>query len=196
MHVRSLGWEDTLKKEMATHWKIPWTEEPGRLQPMALQRPGQDLVTEQLEVEPGPCPKVALLFLDCSSLVSAFPSIPWLLFIQSCLTLCVHMNYRRLGFPVLHYLPEFAQTLVHWVVNAIQPSHPLSSPSPPAFNLSCHQGRFLFLISNCLKVSCAQKLHQGPAHFQEFPMNINVLEALFKVKLKLSELLSVWSVQW
>ena len=44
---------------MATHsnilaWKTPWTEEPGRLQPMALQRPGQDLVTEQLDVEPGP----------------------------------------------------------------------------------------------------------------------------------------------
>ena len=78
MHVQSLVWEDALKKGMTTHssilaWKIPWTEEPGRLQAMALQRPRRDLVTEQLEVEPGPCPRVALLFLDCSSLVSASP---------------------------------------------------------------------------------------------------------------------------
>ena len=47
-----------------------------------------------------------------------------------------------LGFPVLHCLPEFAQTCVHGVGDAIQPSHPLSSPSPPALNLSQHQGLF------------------------------------------------------
>ena len=46
------------------------------------------------------------------------------------------------GFPVLHYLPEFAQTCVHWIGDAIQPSHPQSFPSPPAFNLSQHQGLF------------------------------------------------------
>ena len=45
-----------------------------------------------------------------------------------------------LGFPVQHQLPERAQTHVPQVGNAIQPSHPLSSPSPPAFNLSRHQG--------------------------------------------------------
>ena len=45
------------------------------------------------------------------------------------------------GFPVLHYLLNFAQTHVHWFSNAIQPSHPLSSHSPPAFNLSQHQGK-------------------------------------------------------
>ena len=45
-------------------------------------------------------------------------------------------------FPVLYHLPEFAQTHIHWVSNAIQPSRPLSSPSPPAFNLSQHQGLF------------------------------------------------------
>ena len=43
------------------------------------------------------------------------------------------------GFPVLHYLPKFAQTHVHCVSDAIQPSHPLSSPSPPAFNLSQYE---------------------------------------------------------
>ena len=43
----------------------------------------------------------------------------------------------------LHYLPEFAQTCVHWVSDTIQPSHPLPPPSPPAFNLSQHQSLFL-----------------------------------------------------
>ena len=60
----------------------------------------------------------------------------------SCSTLCNPMDCSTPGFPVLHHLPEFAQTHVHWVGDAIQPSHPLSSPSPPAFNLSQHQSLF------------------------------------------------------
>ena len=60
------------------------------------------------------------------------------LVIQSCPTLCDPMNRSTPGLPVLHHLPEFAQTHVYWV-NIIQPSHPLSPPSPPAFNLSQHQ---------------------------------------------------------
>ena len=59
--------------------------------------------------------------------------------VQSCLTLCDPMDCSTPGFPVLHHLSEFAQTYVHWVDDAIQPSHPLSSPSPPALNLSQHQ---------------------------------------------------------
>ena len=55
---------------------------------------------------------------------------------QSCLILCDPMDCRTPGLPVLHCLPEFAQTHVHQVGDAIQPSHPLSSPSPPTFNLS------------------------------------------------------------
>ena len=58
---------------------------------------------------------------------------------QACLILCNLMHCRRPGFPVLHYLPEFALIHVYWVGDAIQPSHPLSSPSPPALNLSQHQ---------------------------------------------------------
>ena len=50
------------------------------------------------------------------------------------------MDYSTPGFPVLHQLPEFAETPVHWVSDAIQSSHPLSSPSPPTFNLAQHQG--------------------------------------------------------
>ena len=63
-------------------------------------------------------------------------------------TLCDPMDYSAPGFPVLHHLPEFTQTHVHWVGNAIQPSHPLSSPSPPAFNLSQHQGCFQWVSSS------------------------------------------------
>ena len=57
---------------------------------------------------------------------------------QLCPTLCDPMDCGTPGFPVL-YLPELAQTRVHWVNDTIQPSHSLSSPSPPAFNLSQHQ---------------------------------------------------------
>ena len=52
-----------------------------------------------------------------------------------CPTLCDPMDCSKPGFPVLHHLPEFAQTHVHWVSDAFEPSHPLSFPSPPAFNL-------------------------------------------------------------
>ena len=58
---------------------------------------------------------------------------------QSCLTLCDPMNHSMPGFPVRHQLLEFTQTHVHWVSDAIQPSHPLLSPSLPALNLSQHQ---------------------------------------------------------
>ena len=58
---------------------------------------------------------------------------------QSCLTLCDSMNCSTPGLPVHHQLPEFTQTHVHRVGDAIQLSHPLSSPSPPAPNPSQHQ---------------------------------------------------------
>ena len=61
---------------------------------------------------------------------------------QSCPTLCDPMNHSTPGLPVHHQLPEFTQTHVHRVSDAIQPSHPLSSPSPPAPNPSQHQSLF------------------------------------------------------
>ena len=61
---------------------------------------------------------------------------------QLCLTLCDPMNCSTPGLPVYHQLPEFTQTHVHRVGDTIQPSHPLSSPSPSAFNLSQHRGLF------------------------------------------------------
>ena len=67
---------------------------------------------------------------------------------QSCLTLCDPMDCTAPGFPIHHQLPELTQTHVHWVGDASQPSHPLSAPSPPAFNLSQHQGLFQWVSSS------------------------------------------------
>ena len=67
---------------------------------------------------------------------------------QSCLTLCDPMDCSTPGLPVHHQLPEFTQTHVHWVSDAIQPPHPLLSPSPPTFNLSQHQGLFKWISSS------------------------------------------------
>jgi len=71
---------------------------------------------------------------ECSSASVQFSSVA-----QSCLTLCDPMDCSMPGLPVYHQLLELAQTHVHRVSDATQPSHPLSSPSPPAFNLSQHQ---------------------------------------------------------
>ena len=67
---------------------------------------------------------------------------------QSCLTLCDAMDCSVPGFPVHHQLPELTKTHVRWVGDVIQPSHPLSSPSPPAFSLSQHQGLFQWVSSS------------------------------------------------
>ena len=98
---------------------------------------------------------------------------PWILLLgmqcfgcsvtQSCLTLCDPMDCSTPSFPVLHHLPEFAKIHVHRVGDAIQPSHPLSSPSPPAFNLSQHQGLFKWVSSShqVAKVLEFQLQHQS-----------------------------------
>ena len=72
---------------------------------------------------------------------------------QSCPTLCDPMNCSMPGLPVHHQLSESTQTHVHWVSDAIQSSHPLSSPSPPALNLSQHQGLFQWVSFKWLKWS-------------------------------------------
>ena len=63
-------------------------------------------------------------------------------------TLCDPMDCSTPGFPILHDLPEFAQIHVHWVGDAIKPSHPLPPPSPPALNLSQHQGLIQWVSSS------------------------------------------------
>ena len=68
--------------------------------------------------------------------------------VQSCPTLCDGMNRSMPGLPFYHQLPEFTQTHVHRVSDAIQPSHPLSSPSPPATNPSQYQSIFQWVNSS------------------------------------------------
>ena len=74
------------------------------------------------------------------------------------------MDCSTPSFPVLCYLPEFAQTHVHWVGDAIQPSHPLLSLSPPAFNLSQHHGLFQWVSSSCQ----VAKVLEFPLQHQSF----------------------------
>ena len=99
----------------------------------------------------------------CSSSSFQFSSVA-----QSCLTLCNPTNRSTPGLPVHHQLPEFTQTHAHWISDAIQPSHPLSSPSPPAPNPSQHQGLFQWVNSSheVAKVLEFQLQHQS---FQWIP---------------------------
>ena len=83
-----------------------------------------------------PCPTLVFVIQSSSSSVT-----------KSCPTLCNPMNRSTPGLPVHHQLPESTQTHVHWVGDAIQPSHPPSSASPPALNLSQHQGLFQWVSS-------------------------------------------------
>ena len=108
-----------------------------------LQATNLGLSTRSAVVTPAipECPKTVILFGNHCCM---FGSVA-----QSCPTLCYPMDCRMPGLLVHHQDPEPAKTHVHWVSDAIQPSHPLSSPSPPAFNLSQHQGLFFlsfFLI--------------------------------------------------
>ena len=82
-------------------------------------------------------------FLMWEESVSQFSSVA-----QSCPNLCDPMNHSMPGLPVPHQFPEFTQTHVHWVGDAIQPSHPRLSPSPPAPNPSQHQSLFHWVNSS------------------------------------------------
>ena len=79
-------------------------------------------------------------FVSCNFIHSFISSIQFSSVAQSCPTLCNPMNHSTPGLPVHHQFLEFTQTHVHRVRDAIQPSHPLSSPSPPAPNPSQHHG--------------------------------------------------------
>ena len=85
---------------------------------------------------------------------------------QLYLTLCDHMDYSAPGFPVLHYLLKLAQIHVHWVSDAIHLPCLLSSPSPPAFNLSQHQSPFQW-VSSLIQVAKLLDLQLQHLSFQE-----------------------------
>ena len=151
---------------MASHneWTGVWTDsqrwwrtgKPGALQSMVWQRVRQTRLSDRTRTTPGDLrhpeiefrsPTLAGGFLTTvltrEAQIALFSSVT-----QSCPTLCDPMDCSTPGLPVHHQLPEFTQTHAHWVGDAIQPSHPLSSPSPPAFNLSQHQGLFKWVSSS------------------------------------------------
>ena len=116
---------------------------------------------------------------------------------QSCPTLCDPVDCSVPGFPVHHQFPELAQTHVHPVGDTIQPSHLLLSPSPPAFNLSQHQGLFqgvcsLHQVAKVLGVSASASVL--PMNIQDwFPLGLNGL--IFLQSKGLSRVFSNTTVQ-
>ena len=115
---------------------------------------------------------LSLLWLFPSFLVMVvqFSSV-----VQLCPALCDPMDCSTPGLPVCHQLPEFTQTYVHWVSDVIQPSHPLSSPSPPAFSFSQHQVLFKWVSSlhQVAKVLEFQLQHQS---FQWIFLEVEILK--------------------
>ena len=99
---------------------------------------------------------------------------------KSCMTLFVPMDCNTPGFPVLHYLLKFAQTHVHWVSDAIQPSHPLLSPSPPALNLSWHQVLFQWclFVSGDRSIGVSASAPVLPIKFRVVPLGLTDLISL------------------
>ena len=134
-------------------WRRPWTERLGRLQSMGSQILN---TTEWLT-----CLDLNLFFY--LQIFVYHDEVQFTLVAQLCPTLCDPMDCSMPGFPVHHQLPEFTQTQVHWVGDANQPSHPLSSPSLPSFNLSQHQGIFKWVSSlhQVAKVLKFQLQHQS-----------------------------------
>ena len=104
--------------------------------------------------------------------------------IQSCMTLCDPMDCSTSGFPVHHQLSELVQSHVHCVSDAIQPSHPLSSPSSPSFNLSQHQGLFKWVSSS----------HQVAKKYYNFSFSIspsNAYSELISFRINWLDLLAI-----
>ena len=131
-----------MEKEIATHssilaWRIPGTKESDGLPSLGLHRVGHDccnLVAAEARIIESTIRWGTYMLKQWNI---QFSSVT-----QSCPTLCNSMNHRTPGLPVHHQYPEFTQTHVHQVGDTIQPSHSLSSPSPPAVNPSQHQGLF------------------------------------------------------
>ena len=94
---------------------------------------------------------------------------------QSCPTLCDPMNHSTPGLPVYHQLPEFTETHVHQVSDAIQPSHPLLSPSPPAPNPSQHQSLFQWInfshqVAKVLEFQLQHQSFQWTPRTDQYPL--------------------------
>ena len=103
---------------------------------------------EQTGQDPSPHGAYVLLVGDTQNARTKMKKDQFSSVAQSCLTLCDPMDCSTPGFPVHHQLPELPQTQVHQVDDAIQPSHPLLSLSPPSLNLSQLQGLFQWISSS------------------------------------------------
>ena len=131
---------------MATHssilaWRIPWTKEPGGLQSMGSQTVRHNRVTKPKRILAAS--KATNTRTDWKkTFINHIFNKGFQFSCSSHTTLCNPMDCSKSNFPVNHQLQELAQIHIHQVRDAIQPSHPLSSPSPSAFNLSQHQGLF------------------------------------------------------
>ena len=167
-HYSFINWYKRWLIARILAWRILWTEKPGRLQSMGswvehnlVTKPPPPLWGSQL-----PAFRFFLDFLLVAYFNKLLPSVTWFQFssvTHSCPTLCDPINHSMPGLPVHHQLPEFTQTHVHQVSDAIQPSHPLSSPSPPAPNPSQHQDLFQWVNSSheVAKVLEFQLQHQS-----------------------------------
>ena len=137
----------------------PWTIH-GILQTRILE--GVAFPFSRGSSQPRDCTQVSCIAGISLPAEPQFSSVQFSSVAQPCLTLCDPMNCRMPGLPVHHQLPEPTQTHVHWVGFAIQPSHPLLSPSP-ALNISQHQGLFKWVSSSheVAKVLEFQLQHQS-----------------------------------
>ena len=149
-------------------WSWWWTGRPGVLRFMGLQRVGHDWATELIATDTDqshvwPWINHECLWTCVSLHIVWWWSVQFSSVTQSCPTLSNPMNCSTPGLPVHHQLLVSTQTHVHRVSDAIQPSHPLSSPSPPALNLSQHQGLFKWVSSlhQVAKVLQFQLQHQS-----------------------------------
>ena len=109
--------------------------------------------------------RLCFLFMVVNTWSFQFSSVA-----QSCLTLCNPMDCSTPGLPVHHQLSEFTQTHIHWVCDAIQPSHPLLSPSPPAFTLSQHRSLFKWVL--CIRwqgIGVSASASVLPMNTQDWP---------------------------
>ena len=108
--------------------------------------------------------------LHCYWPIRMFSSLQFSSVAELCPTLSDPMDCSTPGLPLHHRLPEFTQTHLHWVGDAIQPSHPLSSPSLPAFNLSQHQGLF---ASGTQSIGVSASASVLPVNIQDwFPLGL------------------------
>ena len=156
---RGVGDTEARWKRWAKGWKWfikgVWNDDPGKItgQLYFLSSTSSKLTPVRLSVDPSP---PTLEKHQFSSVAQSYP------------TLCDPRSCSTPGLPVHHQLPEPVQTHVHRVGDAIQPPHPLSSPSPPAFNLSQHQGLFQW-VSPSHQVARLLEFHLQHQSFQWTP---------------------------